>query len=205
MKLNVQQLQKSWKDDPDTFDKRIARFSDNMIENIDNLSSIATEFSNFARMPQAKLQEINLVSKISSAAELYKNIRNVDLKLRCSGLTEVIILGDREHINMMLTNVIRNAVQAIPSNRKGLVEIGLKIVDDRVVISVSDNGVGIPKELGEKLFVPNFTTKSSGMGIGLALVKRIVETAKGEIYYKSELDKGSTFFINFPVISSGGN
>ncbi len=205
MKLNVQQLQKSWKDDPDTFDKRIARFSDNMIENIDNLSSIATEFSNFARMPQAKLQEINLVSKISSAAELYKNIRNVDLKLRCSGLTEVIILGDREHINMMLTNVIRNAVQSIPSNRKGLVEIGLKIVDDRVVISVSDNGVGIPKELGEKLFVPNFTTKSSGMGIGLALVKRIVETAKGEIYYKSELDKGSTFFINFPVISSVGN
>lgn len=205
MKLNVQQLQKSWQDSSDGFDKRIVRFSENMIENIDNLSSIATEFSNFARMPQANLREIDLVSKISSSAELYKNMKNVELKLSCSDLKRVIILGDREQVNMMLTNVVRNAVQSIPSNRKGIVEVGLRVKDDRVIISVTDNGVGIPSELGDKLFIPNFTTKSSGMGIGLAIVKRIVETAGGKVYYKSELDKGTTFYIDFPLITAERN
>jgi nitrogen fixation/metabolism regulation signal transduction histidine kinase len=205
MKLNVQQLQKSWSHKHPEFDKHIKAFADNMIENIDNLSSIATEFSNFARMPQANPREINLLAQINSSAELFKNIRNVSINISCSDLKEVIIYADKEQIYSMLTNVIRNAVQSIPSNRTGVVDIGLKTEKDRVLISVSDNGVGIPEDMGDKMFIPNFTTKSSGMGIGLAIVKRIVETANGTITYRSEVDKGTTFIINFPLISLARN
>ena len=201
MKLNVQQLQKSWSHKHPDFDKHMKVFADNMIENIDNLSSIATEFSNFARMPQANPKEIDLVAQIKSSAELFKNISNVSINISCADLKEVIILADKEQIYSMLTNVIRNAVQSIPSNRTGVVEIGLKTEKNRALISVADNGVGIPGDMGDKMFIPNFTTKSSGMGIGLAIVKRIVETANGSITYKSELDKGTTFFIEFPLVS----
>ncbi|MEE4115677.1 MAG: HAMP domain-containing sensor histidine kinase [Marinilabiliaceae bacterium] len=205
MKLNVQQLQKSWSHKHPEFDKHIKAFADNMIENIDNLSSIATEFSNFARMPQANPREINLLAQINSSAELFKNIRNVSINISCPDLKEVIIYADKEQIYSMLTNVIRNAVQSIPSNRTGVVDIGLKTEEDRVLISVSDNGVGIPDDMGDKMFIPNFTTKSSGMGIGLAIVKRIVETANGTITYRSEVDKGTTFIIDFPLISLARN
>jgi two-component system nitrogen regulation sensor histidine kinase NtrY len=205
MKLNVQQLLKSWQNDPEEFDNRLERFSDNMIENIDNLSSIATEFSHFARMPQANPREVDLIAQINSSAELFKNVKNVKLKITCHVLDNAVIFADKEQINSMLTNMIRNSVQAIPSNRKGNVNIGLEIRNNRVIITIADNGVGIPKKLGEKLFVPNFTTKSSGMGIGLALVKRIVETANGTIRYESEVDIGTTFFIDFPLVYSGRN
>ncbi len=205
MKLNVQQLLKTWKDKPDDFDERIKKFSENMIDNIDNLSSIATEFSSFARMPKANPQKMNIVSNLKSAVELFENIRNIDITCSCSGIEEVLILADKEQINSMLTNVIRNAVQAIPSNKKGLVEVALAVSDNKALITIKDNGVGVPDSVGEKLFMPTFTTKSSGMGIGLAIVKRIVKSANGSIRYKSKVGSGTTFFIEFPILSTTGN
>jgi len=205
MKLNVQQLIKTWEDKPEDFDIRLEKFSDNMIENIDNLSSIATEFSHFARMPQANPQEIDLVSKMKSSVDLFENTSDIDIVCNCSGLSEVIIFADKEQIKSMLTNIIRNAVQAIPSNRHGIVEISLKLAKEKALITITDNGVGIPDKLGEKLFVPNFTTKSSGMGIGLALVKRIVETANGTIRYESKVNAGTSFYIELPILSTSGN
>lgn len=205
MKLNVQQLIKTWEDKPDDFDERLEKFSDNMIENIDNLSSIATEFSHFARMPQANPQEIDLVRKLRSSVDLFENTNNIDIVCECSGLSEVTILADKEQLKSMLINIIRNAVQAIPSNRHGVVKISLELIKGRARITIADNGVGIPDKLGEKLFIPNFTTKSSGMGIGLALVKRIVETANGEIRYESKVNVGTSFFIEFPILSRSGN
>ncbi len=205
MKLNVQQLLKTWKDKPGDFEARIEKFSENMIENIDNLSSIATEFSDFARMPKANPRKINLVSYLRSTVELFENTRNVDIICKCQAIDEVIIMADKEQIKSMLTNVIRNAVQAIPSNKPGKVEVSLDITYNIARISIMDNGVGIPDSVGEKLFMPTFTTKSSGMGIGLAIVKRIVESANGSIRYKSEVDRGTTFIIEFPVLSTTGN
>jgi signal transduction histidine kinase len=201
MKLNVQQLEKSWKDGSKEFEERLGRFTETQIEQIDNLSSIATEFSNFARMPKASPGKTNLVAVVKNAAELFSDIRNIDLKLETNSLDEVIIFADREQLNSMLTNLIRNGVQAIPAKRKGVIQIELKIESDKVLLSICDNGIGIPDELSEKLFAPNFTTKSSGMGLGLAIVKRIVETANGQVWFRSNSDIGTTFFVKYPIIS----
>jgi nitrogen fixation/metabolism regulation signal transduction histidine kinase len=201
MKLNVQQLYKTWKDNPGDFDTILKKFSDNQIENIESLSSIASEFTSFARMPQASPRETDLVSHIQSASELFSNINNIDLKIDCNNLRKVIIFADSEQTSRMLTNLMRNAVQAIPSGEKGIINVSLEVADDKALIKVRDNGTGIPDELRNKLFSPNFTTKSSGMGLGLAIVLRIVETANGRIWFDSEKGKGSCFYVEYPVIS----
>ncbi|TFH35089.1 MAG: GHKL domain-containing protein, partial [Bacteroidia bacterium] len=201
MKLNVQQLYKTWRDNPGDFESRLARFTENQIEQIDNLSSIATEFSNFARMPKAKPGLTDLVSAVKNISQLFSDVRNIVLKLDTGILEEVIIYADREHLGSMLTNLFRNAVQAIPSNRKGEINVMVSVSESKVILSVRDNGSGIPDELREKLFIPNFTTKSSGMGLGLSIVKRIVETANGKIWFESLSGGGSTFFVEYPVVS----
>lgn len=201
MKLNVQQLYKKWKDNPENFEENLKSFKQYQIEQIDNLSSIATEFSAFARMPKANPRETNLVNHINAVADLYNDIKNIDLHINFNGLSEVIIFADKEQLNSMLSNILRNAVQAIPGNRRGLINLSLSVHDQKVLIRIEDNGVGIPDELKGKLFTPNFTTKSSGMGLGLSIVKRVVETADGEIWFESEPEKGTVFFIEYPVLS----
>jgi len=201
MKLNVQQLYKKWKDNPENFEENLRSFKQYQIEQIDNLSSIATEFSSFARMPKANPGETNLVSHINAVADLYKDIKNIDLHITFNGLREVIVFADKEQINSMLSNILRNAVQAIPGNRKGKINVSLSLIGQKALIKIEDNGVGIPNELKDKLFTPNFTTKSSGMGLGLAIVKRVVETADGKIWFESEPDKGTVFFIEYPLLS----
>ncbi len=201
MKLNVQQLYKKWKDKPEDFEESLKKFTQYQIEQIDNLSSIASEFSNFARMPKTNPRETDLVGHIHSAAELYRDIKNINLEIDLNGLKEVVVYADKEQMNSMLSNILRNAVQSIPGNKQGLIRISLSVKDDRTLISVADNGTGIPEDLKDKLFAPNFTTKSSGMGLGLAIVKRVVETANGRVWFESETGRGSTFYIEYPVLS----
>ena len=100
--------------------------------------------------------------------------------------------------------MIKNAIQSIPDDRVGLIEIDLKMLDSRALIRIKDNGTGISEEEKDKVFVPNFTTKSSGMGIGLAMCKNIVEGAGGYIWFESTLDIGTTFFIEFPTDNKKG-
>jgi two-component system nitrogen regulation sensor histidine kinase NtrY len=201
MKLNVQQLYKKWKDNPENFEESLRTFKQYQIEQIDNLSSIASEFSNFARMPKASPRETDLISHMNAVAELYSDIKNVDLVINFNDLKEVIVFADKEQMNSMLSNIFRNAVQAIPANKKGIISVSLSVKENSALIRVEDNGVGIPDDLKDKLFTPNFTTKSSGMGLGLAIVKRVVETADGQIWFESEPGKGTVFYIKYPVLS----
>ncbi len=201
MKLNVQQLYRKYIDRPEDFGDTLKSFMQNQIEQIDNLSSIATEFSSFARMPKASPRETDLVGHISAVAELYSDIKNISLNINLNGLKEVKVYADKEQIHSMLSNLFRNAVQAIPGAEEGRIDISLSVLDGKALISIRDNGVGIPEKLREKLFMPNFTTKSSGMGLGLAIVKRIVETANGNIWFESEQGKGTIFFIEYPLLS----
>lgn len=201
MKLNVQQLYKKWKDKPGDFEDSLKKFTQYQIEQIDNLSSIATEFSNFARMPRTNPQETDLIGHIQGVSEFYSDIRNIDFEIEFNGLREVLVYADKEQLNSMLSNIFRNAVQSIPGNNQGLIRINLSVEDDKALISVEDNGEGIPEALKDKLFAPNFTTKSSGMGLGLAIVKRVVETANGRVWFESEAGRGSTFYIEYPALS----
>jgi signal transduction histidine kinase len=201
MKLSVQQLHKSWSDGADDFDENLERFTHNMIEQINNLSSIATEFSNFARMPKANPGMTDILTSVRNSAHLFSGIRNIKIEIKTGDLEEVIVFADREQINGMLTNLIRNSVQAVSPRRQGLITISVKIEGGKVLLTIEDNGSGIPDGMKDKLFTPNFTTKSSGMGLGLSIVKRIVETANGSVWFDSEEGIGTRFFIEYPVVS----
>jgi signal transduction histidine kinase len=199
MKLNVQQLLKSWKDGPARFREKLEDFTKNQIEYIDNLSSIASAFSTFAKLPGSNPSDINLLEEIRISLELFRNTDNVTFWVRWPHESKVFVYADREHLKGIFSNLIKNSIQAIPAGRKGLIKVNLEVVHDKVIASVSDNGTGIPDAIQRKLFTPNFTTKSSGTGLGLSIVKRYVEGAGGRIWFESEPDKGATFHIEFPL------
>jgi nitrogen fixation/metabolism regulation signal transduction histidine kinase len=199
MKLNIQQLYKSWKDGIPGFEKKLERFTRNQIEYIENLSSIASAFSAFAKMPGASPVEVDLLEQIKTTLELFKNADNIVFRVNWPHENKIIVYADKEHLNGIFSNLIKNGIQSIPAGKEGLIKITLNLKGDKVVISVSDNGMGIPAELQKNLFLPNFTTKSSGMGMGLSIVKRYVEGANGRIWFESEIEKGSVFHIELPL------
>jgi nitrogen fixation/metabolism regulation signal transduction histidine kinase len=200
MKLNVQQLLKAYKDGVSGFEDRLETFSRNQIEYIDNLSSIASAFSTFAKMPGTKPVEIDLLEQIRTTLELFRNTDNVTFRVQWPHESKVIIYADREHLNGIFSNLFKNSIQAIPPCVKGLVEVRMEIVRNRVVVTVKDNGTGIPDELKKKMFTPNFTTKSSGTGLGLSIVKKYAEGANGRVWFDSEEGKGTQFYVEFPLL-----
>ncbi|MCJ7446907.1 MAG: HAMP domain-containing histidine kinase [Bacteroidales bacterium] len=200
MKLNVQQLLKSWKDGVPGFEKKLEGFSKNQIEYIDNLSSIASAFSSFAKMPGTNPGIVDLLEQIRTTIELFRNTDDATFRVHWPHERKIFIYADKEQLNSVFSNIFKNGIQSIPQGRSGLIKVNLDINGDKVIISVSDNGVGIPEALQKKLFTPNFTTKSSGMGLGLSIVKRYVESSNGRIWFESEADKGTTFYIEFPLM-----
>ncbi len=203
MKLSVQHLQRSWKDNRENFDEYLDKFTRTLIEQIDNLSFIASEFSNFAKMPKASSTNINLVKVVRSALSLFSNVENLDIKFKPER-DVVQIYADQEQLSRVFINLIKNAIQAIPENRKGKIEVQLKLHGNRVLVSIKDNGKGMPEEIQSKLFTPSFTTKSSGMGLGLSITKNIIESFQGNITFNTEVDVGTTFFVDFPVLQEDG-
>ena len=205
MKLSVQQLQRAWDDKSPKWDEYLNVFSNNLIEQIEHLSSIASEFSNFAEIPKSKGEEVNVITKIRKSVELFSNEGNIEFKLDLNDNNTVFIYFDKEKMVQVFSNLINNAIQSIPDDRRGRITISLNIIDKNVLVKIADNGSGIPKEIGDKLFEPNFTTKTSGMGLGLAIVKNIMEDAAGKIWYETEIGKGSTFIIEMPLYLPGKN
>jgi signal transduction histidine kinase len=201
MKLNVQQLLKSWRDKAPGFDRLIARFTRNQIEYIDNLSSIASAFSSFAKMPGNNPVEVNLLDQIRTTLELFKNTDNVEFIVNWPHESRVMIFADREHMNSVFANLIKNGIQSIPPGKDGSIKVDVEVSSDKVIAAIKDNGTGIPEDLKRKLFTPNFTTKSSGMGLGLSIAKRYIENAGGRIWFESERDRGSVFYVELPLVS----
>jgi two-component system, NtrC family, nitrogen regulation sensor histidine kinase NtrY len=200
MKLNVQQLLKSWNDNVPGFDKLLERFTRNQIEYIDDLSSIASAFSAFAKMPVTNPVEVNILDQIRISLELFKNTDNVSFKVHWPRESKIVIYADKEQLNGVFSNLIKNGIQSIPTGRQGLIMLNLEVKGDRIIVSVSDNGSGIPADLRKNLFTPNFTTKSSGMGLGLSIAKKYIESANGRIWFESEVNKGSVFYFELPVM-----
>lgn len=201
MKLNVQQLYKAWVDKNERFEEYIGRISRSLIDEIDNLSAIATEFSNFAKMPVAINQEIDLITKINNAVNLFSS-EQVEFYLNYNNISRLPIYADKEQISRVFINLFNNAIQAVEKGIKPFISIEVITNDIFATVSIRDNGKGIPEEIQEKLFRPNFTTKSSGTGLGLAIVKNIIDSAGGSISYKTEEKKGTTFFLTIPLYRS---
>jgi two-component system, NtrC family, nitrogen regulation sensor histidine kinase NtrY len=198
MKLSVQHLWRSWKDSREDFEEYLEKVTRTLIEQIDNLSFIASEFSNFAKMPKAFNQAINLVDALKSVLQLFDNTENVDFILDYE-TRDLPVFADKEQLSRVFINLLKNAIQSIPENRKGRVEIHAILSGSMVRVSIADNGKGIPEELQGKLFTPSFTTKTSGMGLGLTIVKNIIESFDGHITFKTKVNHGTTFLIELPV------
>ncbi|NLA23536.1 MAG: HAMP domain-containing histidine kinase, partial [Bacteroidales bacterium] len=169
-----------------------------IVEQIDTLTAIADEFSNFAKMPQANLKDIDLIEKIKSSMELFKpSCKNIKFNLNLEAPTQVIIRADSEQLTRVFNNLIKNSIQAIGEKQDAYINICLKEKEDHYLFSISDNGYGISEEMQSKIFTPNFTTKSSGMGLGLSMVKSIIDQMNGKIWFETKLNEGTTFFIEF--------
>ena len=150
MKLNVQQLLKSWKDGIPGFDEKLEGFSKNQIEYIDNLSTIASAFSSFAKMPGTNPVEVDLLEQIKTTLELFRNTDNITFEVQWPPERKVFIYADKEHLNGIFSNLFKNSIQAIPPGRKGLIKVALEVISNKVIVSVSDNGTGIPESSEEK-------------------------------------------------------
>jgi len=198
MKLNIQYLQQALKNDQPNVQELAARVSDSLIEQIDNLSYIASEFSNFAKMPEAKPEQIDLDNLLDTAVELYQNIP--DIKVSITKHPEPLyVYADKSQLLRVLNNLLENAKQAIPANKQGHIEVALIKKHDYAWITVTDNGSGIEQDKQGRIFQPYFTTKTSGTGLGLAMTKKIIEFWKGVIWFDTEVDKGTTFYIQLPL------
>jgi two-component system nitrogen regulation sensor histidine kinase NtrY len=198
MKLNIQHLQQALKLNNPNIRDLTARISDSLVEQIDNLSYIASEFSNFAKMPEARPEELELNEAVERIAELYINKSEVSVTF-VRWREPLKVMMDKSQLLRVCTNLLQNAMQAIPQDRNGWVEITLGRERQNAILSFRDNGTGIPASIRNVIFKPYFTTKSSGTGLGLAMTKKIIEFWKGNIWFETEEGRGTTFFIRLPL------
>ena len=199
MKLSIQFLIRSHQNHDADFDDKLEKVSNTLIQQIDTLSSIATGFSNFAKMPKPDESPFNVVATLDNVVQLFKNTENVEITSDLGEHKNITIVADKEQISRVFVNLIKNATQAIPDGIKGKIHVSLTTADGKLTVKIKDNGCGIPDEIKGKLFTPSFTTKSSGSGLGLAMCKNIIINAKGDITFESEVGKGTTFIVTLPV------
>ncbi len=200
MKLSIQYLQHAYKANAEDVEPLLKRVSKTLIEQIESLSQIANEFSNFAKMPKAENSQFSLNDLSMSVYNLFAAERpDMDISFWMSG-KEFIIYADRSHLTRVLNNLFKNAIQAIPDDRQGVIELSLSHEKEKVLLRVCDNGSGIPVEIQGKVFTPNFSTKTSGTGLGLAICKSIIESFGGDVWFETEPDKGTTFFVELPLV-----
>ena len=148
-------------------------------------------------MSEAHNETFEVDELVRNCSLLFKN--NTE-ELECDVEEGIRILADREQMRRGLINLLKNAEQSIPEGRQGVIRITVRKKEGKVEIRIRDNGQGIPENLREKIFQPNFTTKSSGMGLGLAICKRIIESMGGEIGFVSEVGVGTEFFIILDIV-----
>lgn len=196
MRLNVQLFERMIKLHAPEFKEKGARFTSSMVDQIDTLANIASAFSNFARMPSSKKVQLNLTETLEKILFLYQS---VNIKLY-KGTKPVYISGDNEQLISVLNNLINNAIEASKENSIAEIVVRLKEEKNMAILSITDSGSGMPKEVQEKVFEPNFTTKNSGMGLGLAMAKQIVTDLNGSIQFTSEEGVGTTFNLSIPVL-----
>lgn len=196
MRLTVQNFQRKFNPDDETIHEKVNEYSKTLIQQIDTMSSIASAFSNFAKMPAQQNETLNVVEITKLALDIF----NEDYIEFSSDEDEIIAEFDRSQLIRVVTNLVKNGIQAIPSEKEPRVLVNVGQDAKNISISVSDNGSGISEENQTKIFEPKFTTKTSGMGLGLAMVKNIIETYKGDISFTTETDKGTVFKVVLPKI-----
>ena len=195
MRLSIQSFQKNYNSD-DKLDKtKLKDFSNSLIEQIDTMSSIATAFSDFANMPEQKKELLNVTEVVQIALDIF----NKDYIEYSVEEKEILTLFDRTQLIRVITNLINNAIQAIPEDRNPIIKIDVSSTKKTVEINIEDNGNGISEKNRNKIFEPSFTTKSSGMGLGLSMIQSIMLAYNGSITFKTKENQGTIFKLVFPI------
>lgn len=194
MRLSVQNFQRKFDPDDPQMTQKVTEFSNTLINQIDTMSSIASAFSNFAKMPAQQNETLNVPKIVKLALDIF----NEEFILFSAEKEEILAKFDRTQLIRVVTNLVKNAIQAVGNVENPAILVAVTEEDGRACLTVSDNGSGISEENKVKIFEPKFTTKSSGMGLGLAMVKNIVESCDGSITFSSKLNKGTIFKVKFP-------
>jgi two-component system, NtrC family, nitrogen regulation sensor histidine kinase NtrY len=205
MKLVVQHVEMLRAQDDPNLEKYAVRSHKVLLEQIGNLERIVDEFHNFARMPQkAHNEQFSLNDLVQNVSDLFaqKTDENahVDVSLILPN-ERYIVYADRILLTGAFNNLVRNAIQAIPKDYKGVIKIKLYREGDMAIVRISDNGTGIPTDIQDKIFTPNFTTKTYGNGIGLLITKNIIQSVNGKIYFETVENMGTDFFIELGIES----
>lgn len=198
MKLSIQHLQRAYKNQDANIEDKLNRTTNLLINQIDTLSELANEFSSYAKMPAPNYEPISVQNALEEIISLYS--MNADtvttLTLDCHVTSELFF--DRSYFSRSIGNIIKNAIQAIPEDKEGKVDVTATEDTETIVIVVKDNGSGMNSEQAAQIFKPYFSTKISGMGLGLPIVKNMIESGNGTITFTSVPDEGTTFVITLP-------
>ena len=197
MRLSIQMLQRNMENGKATTEQ-IQRTNNTLIEQIDALSDIADSFSTYAKLPENHPQPMDLAELVGNVVNFYDNVENITFTYHYDPTQDHTFNGDKTNLNSAVTNIVKNAVQAIGSKPEGHIDVSLSATENTFVIRVKDNGKGIKEEDKDKIFLPNFTTKTGGSGVGLSLTYNIIITAGGTISFESTEGKGAEFIIELP-------
>ncbi|MDP4283027.1 MAG: HAMP domain-containing sensor histidine kinase [Bacteroidota bacterium] len=201
MKLNLQYLQMAIDSNSPEVKKITLYVAGILLEQIEHLSKIASDFAQFANIGNTRNQLFNINQMLENVITLYAT--NDEIQINTDLYPhEILIEADKTQVNRLFTNLLQNAVQSVPDFRKVIIDIKSDLVDNQVLISIKDNGSGIPQSMFNKIFTPNFTTKTSGTGLGLAMTKGIVEKLNGKIWFETEQGKWTCFFVSIPIANA---
>ena len=199
MRLSLQSFQRNFNPSDPNIQQKLEEFSKTLIQQIDTMSAIASAFSTYAQMPAQKDETLDVVTITKLALEIF-----TEPYISFHPKSETIIIQfDRSQLIRVITNLVKHSIHAIEKKmpEKQSVQVAVFEKQNEVYLTVTDNGIGIPPHLTAQVFEPKFTTKTSGMGLGLGMVKTIVETYKGSIEFTSTTGKGTVFTVRIPPIS----
>ncbi len=199
MRLTVQSFQRKFDPNDPELKQKLNDFSQTLIQQIDTMSSVASAFSNFASMPAQQNETLNVVEVVELALDIF----NEDYITFEKQEDVIISKMDRTQLIRIITNLVKNASQSFPDTQTDKkIVVSVNRDGNTVLIVVADNGRGIEQQNIGRIFEPKFTTKSSGMGLGLGIIKNIIENYKGTITFESEFGKGTTFTVSLPIINT---
>ncbi|HCN12718.1 MAG TPA: two-component sensor histidine kinase, partial [Chryseobacterium sp.] len=194
MKLTIQNFARKFDPNDPNIHEKVKNLSKTMVDQIDLVATVASAFSQFAQLPEKHNEifdlnkEIKIIMNVFSDEKIYFH----------SNKDEIMVEMDKIYLSRIITNLVANAIQAKHDDRENIINLDVEQRQKRIFITLTDNGKGIPEDLFDRIFEPNFTSKSGGTGLGLTMVRKMVEDYKGEITVQSEVGKGSTFTISLP-------
>ena len=194
MRLSVQSFERKFNPEDENIKEKLKEYSQTLIQQIDVMSSIASAFSDFAKMPTQKKEKIEIISIVKLALDIF-NEKSVKYLTKEK---ELYAFLDKTQLIRIVTNLVKNALQATENEENPFINVEIISKGSKIKIVVSDNGKGISEEVKDLIFEPKFTTKTSGMGLGLPMIKNIIEAYDGAISFTSNKGTGTVFTVILP-------